>query len=233
MRSSFAASRISPPAPVDVAERALPPVARPARRLVPSCLRVCPADRHYTAPPMRGRHTIVVLEGDQTGQELLEEAPAGARAGRDRRRARLLRFDLSLENRRGDGERGRPRGGCRDPRARPRAEGGDRDAGDARRRRLAEPDPPRGDRRQGDRPHGPPDPGVFADRRRARADLDRAHGRRRRLRRDGVARRRGRRRGRVPHGADRAARSAMRSPSSRSARRSGAAPRSSAGRSTR
>ena len=105
-----------------------------------------------------------------------------------------------------DGERGRARGGGGDPRARPRAEGGDDHAGGPRRRRLAEPDPPRGDRRQGDRPHRPADPRRRAVRRRPRADLDRADGRRRRLRREGVARGRGRRRGRVPHRADRAPR---------------------------
>ena len=91
-----------------------------------------------------------------------------------------------------DAERGRPRGGGGDPRARARTEGGDDHAGDARRRRLAEPDPARGDRRQGDRPHRPAHSRRRAVRRRARADLGRAHGGRRRLRRQGMARGRGR-----------------------------------------
>lgn len=45
-------------------------------------------------------HTVVVLEGDQTGQELLEEALRvvdQAIIGLD---LNLSRFDLSLENRR-------------------------------------------------------------------------------------------------------------------------------------
>ena len=80
----------------------------------------------------------------------------------------LPRFDLSLESRRATKNARRARGCRGDPRARPRAEGRDGDAGDARRRRLAEPDPARGDRRQGDRPHRPPHPGRRAVRRRAR-----------------------------------------------------------------
>jgi isocitrate/isopropylmalate dehydrogenase len=54
---------------------------------------------------MRDEHTIVVLEGDETGQELLEEAlrviapdVIGVELG-------LTRFDLSLENRRQTGNR--------------------------------------------------------------------------------------------------------------------------------
>src|SRR4051794_6197318 len=55
---------------------------------------------NYTAHPMRDENTIVVLEGDQTGQELLEEAlrvlePAVIGVSLD-----FPRFDLSLENRR-------------------------------------------------------------------------------------------------------------------------------------
>src|SRR3954463_12033080 len=54
----------------------------------------------YTAHPMRDENTIVVLEGDQTGQELLEEAlrvlePVVIGVELD-----FPRFDLSLENRR-------------------------------------------------------------------------------------------------------------------------------------
>ena len=54
----------------------------------------------YTAHPMRDDTTIVVLEGDETGQELLEEAlrvVAPDVIGVD---LELPRFDLSLANRR-------------------------------------------------------------------------------------------------------------------------------------
>src|SRR3954449_8617428 len=58
------------------------------------------SSRNYTAHSMRDENTIVVLEGDQTGQELLEEAlrvlePAVIGVSLD-----FPRFDLSLENRR-------------------------------------------------------------------------------------------------------------------------------------
>src|SRR3954449_1784005 len=58
------------------------------------------SSRNYTAHSMRDENTIVVLEGDQTGQELLEEAlrvlePAVIGVELD-----FPRFDLSLENRR-------------------------------------------------------------------------------------------------------------------------------------
>ena len=86
-----------------------------------------------------------------------------------------------------DTERSRSRGGCGDPRARFRPEGRDGDAREGGRRRVAEPDPPRGDRWQGHRPHRPPHPWGCSVRRRARADLRRPHGRRRRVRREGVA----------------------------------------------
>jgi isocitrate/isopropylmalate dehydrogenase len=57
----------------------------------------------YTAQPMRDDTTIVVLEGDETGQELLEEAlrvlaPVVIGVELD-----FPRFDLSLENRRATG----------------------------------------------------------------------------------------------------------------------------------
>ena len=69
-----------------------------------------------------------------------------------------------------------------------------------------EPDPPRGDRRQGDRADRPSHSRRPPRRRCARADLRRSHGGRRRVRREGVARGRGRRRGRLPHRAHRAER---------------------------
>ncbi len=46
------------------------------------------------------RNTIVVLEGDQTGQELLEEALRAIAPDVIEIELELPRFDLSLENRR-------------------------------------------------------------------------------------------------------------------------------------
>ena len=71
--------------------------------------------------------TIVVLEGDQTGQELLEESLRRAAPGRDRDRARAAAVrPLARESAR-NAERGRPRGGTRDPHPRARPQGGDGD----------------------------------------------------------------------------------------------------------
>src|SRR5258708_33165543 len=58
------------------------------------------ANRSLHCPPMRDESTIVVLEGDQTGQELLEEglrvlAPDVIGLELD-----FIRYDLSLANRR-------------------------------------------------------------------------------------------------------------------------------------
>ncbi len=149
--------------------------------------------------------TIVVLEGDQTGQELLEESLRVLAPDVIGLELDLPRFDLSLEHRRATRNAVVHEAAAAIRAARARPEGGDDHAGGTRRRRLAEPDPARGDRRQGDRPHRPPHPGRRPVRRRPRADLGRAHGGRRRVRREGVARGRRRRRGRVPHRADRAA----------------------------
>ena len=81
---------------------------------------------------------------------------------------------------------------------------------------------------------GPPHPGRAPGRRHPRADLGRAHGGRRCLRRQGVARGQRRRRSRVPHRAHRARASAGSSPSTRSSTRAqDRARRSSAARSTR
>ena len=98
--------------------------------------------------------TIVVLEGDQTGQELLEESLRVLAPDVIGLEIDLPRFDLSLEH-----GAARPRtpvvheaaAAIREHGLGP--EGGDGHARGARRRRLAEPDPARGDRRQGDRPH--------------------------------------------------------------------------------
>ena len=54
--------------------------------------------------------TIVVLEGDQTGQELLEEVAARARPEVIGLEVALPRFDLSLAKRRETAKRRRPRG---------------------------------------------------------------------------------------------------------------------------
>jgi isocitrate/isopropylmalate dehydrogenase len=54
----------------------------------------------YTAHPMRNGNTIVVLEGDQTGQELLEEALRVLAPDVIGVELRFPRFDLSLEARR-------------------------------------------------------------------------------------------------------------------------------------
>src|SRR3954452_7642958 len=59
-----------------------------------------PDGRCLHCPPMRDEHTIVVLEGDQTGQELLEEALRIPRPDVIGVELDFPRFDLSLENRR-------------------------------------------------------------------------------------------------------------------------------------
>src|SRR5437763_1431926 len=59
-----------------------------------------PGGRCLHCPPMRDEHTIVVLEGDQTGQELLEEALRVLRPDVIGVELDFPRFDLSLENRR-------------------------------------------------------------------------------------------------------------------------------------
>jgi isocitrate/isopropylmalate dehydrogenase len=58
---------------------------------------------HYTAQPMRIENTIVILEGDQTGQELLEEALRVLAPDVIGVELEFLRFDLSLEERRATG----------------------------------------------------------------------------------------------------------------------------------
>ena len=150
--------------------------------------------------------TIVVLEGDQTGQELLEEAlrvlaPDVIGATLD-----FPRFDLSLENRRATENQVVYEAAAAIKRARLRAEGGHDHSGARRATSAPQPHAPRGDRRQGHRQDRPQDPGRRALRRSPLADLGRTHGGRRRLRRQGMARRRRRRRGCAAHGANRAER---------------------------
>ena len=105
-------------------------------------------------------HTrLVVCEGDETGQELLDEAlrvldpsviGCPARPGPVRP---LPREPAPHAERRGvRGGRGHGRGG-------PRAQGGHRHAAGDGRRRLAQPHPARRGRRLGHRPDRPTDPG--------------------------------------------------------------------------
>ena len=152
-----------------------------------------------------------------------------ARHGCPRRRPRATRPDRSCSRRRSavlsrtssgssstsplrplaraaprDGERDRPRGCRRHRPPRARAEGRDRDAGGrgdvgSPNRILREDIGGKVIVRTGRRIP------ASSRRRRPLPHLGRPHGRRRRLRREGVARGRGRRRGRLPHGADRAA----------------------------
>src|SRR5881227_426476 len=59
-----------------------------------------PERRCLHCPPMRDENTIVVLEGDQTGQELLEESLRVLAPEVIGVELEFPRFDLSLENRR-------------------------------------------------------------------------------------------------------------------------------------
>ena len=146
---------------------------------------------------------IVVLDGDETGQELLEESLRVLDSELLGLEVELERFDLSLENRRAtqNGVVERVGGAMRDAglgiKAATITPEGREDVG------TPEPDRARGDRRQGDRPDRPPAAGSRADGRRPLPDLGRADGRRGRLRRRAVARGRAgrRRRGRLPQGA--------------------------------
>ena len=137
---------------------------------------------------MPDRPRIIVLEGDQTGQELLEQAlrvldPAVCGVPLE-----FEHYDLSLENRRRTGNevvlaaaRAMREAGLRD-------QGRDHHARGRRRRRQPEQDPARGGRRPGDHPRRPADPGCEPGRGRSPSDRGRAHGGRRRLRRRGAAR---------------------------------------------
>ena len=171
------------------------------------------APDHVLCAPARGPTAIVsgmaddvriiVLEGDETGQELLEQAVRVLDPSVTQVDVELEHYDLSLENRRKTNNEVVVKAAARDGRVGLRPEGGDDHARGRRRRRQPEPDPARGDRRQGDHPHRPPDPGRDAGRRRALPDLGGPDGGRRRLRREAVARGdRGRRRDRAPRGAD-------------------------------
>ena len=69
--------------------------------------------------------SVVVLEGDETGQELLEQSPARARRRAAGPGAGAERFDLSLENRRATSNEVVNEAARGDARGRPGAEGGD------------------------------------------------------------------------------------------------------------
>ena len=143
---------------------------------------------------------IIVLEGDETGQELLEQAirvldPALTQVRPGSRALRPVAGEPPPDQQRGGSRRrrarcGRPASASRRPRSRRRA-----------RTTSAVPNrhPARGDRRQGDHPHRAAHPGRDPDRRRALPDRGGPHGRRRRLRREAVAQGGGRRRDRLPH----------------------------------
>ena len=137
------------------------------------------------------RKTIVVLEGDETGQELLEEALRVIAPDVIGVEFELPRYDLSLDNRRAtqnavvhEAAKAVREAGLGLKAATTTPEG----AGDVG-------SPNRILREEiggaGDRPHGEAHPRRRARGRRPRPDLGRADGCRRRVRREGVARRRG------------------------------------------
>ena len=99
------------------------------------------------------RSPIVALDGDETGQELLEQSLRVLDPELLGIELEVERFDLSLENRRATNN-----AVCTEAASAMRETGLGLKAatitpGGRRRRRQPEPDPARGDRRQGDRPH--------------------------------------------------------------------------------
>ena len=96
--------------------------------------------------PAMDTHTIVVLEGDETGQELLEEALRVLAPDVVGVALEFPRFDLSLESRRATANAVVHEAARAIVDGRARAEGGDDHARERRRRRQPEPDPARGDR---------------------------------------------------------------------------------------
>ena len=137
---------------------------------------------------------IVVLDGDQTGQELLEQALRVLDPDVLGFEFELRRFDLSLQHRRETSNAVVHEAAAATNEAGFALKAATITPEGARRRRLAEPDPARGGRRQGDHPHRPAHPGCEPGRRRAPPDQRRADGGRGRLRRRAVARGRARRR---------------------------------------
>ena len=124
-------------------------------------------DRQATPPVCRRRggygvrrpwcgipRQIIVLEGDETGQELLEQAIRVLDPGLSSASTlELVHYDLSLEKRRETDNEVVHEAARGDARGRLRHQGRDDHARGQGRRRLPEPHPPRGGRRQGHRPH--------------------------------------------------------------------------------
>ena len=161
---------------------------------------------HLTTP------TIVVLEGDQTGQELLARIAARARPIRHRYRARVRTLRSLARKPPRDAETSVVHEAAEAMKATTaRAQSGDDHAGSERatsvrpiailRKRIDGKVIVRTGRKL---------PRVRPGRRHSRADLGRAHGGRRRLRRQGMARGRRRRRNRLPHRNDLAQRVPLR-----------------------
>src|ERR1051326_4963107 len=90
MRSIVAGSRISRPRPPRERNDPLRPVL----------VGIFSGERIYTGRRMRDENVIVVLEGDQTGQELLEEAVRVLASDVIGVELEFPRFDLSIEARR-------------------------------------------------------------------------------------------------------------------------------------
>ena len=89
-----------------------PSTPRASSHLCAPSRRCTRSARHYHPPPMDPR-TIVVLEGDETGQELLEEALRALAPDVIGIELAFPRFDLSLATPARDRERGRLRGCAR------------------------------------------------------------------------------------------------------------------------
>ena len=157
--------------------------------------------------------------GDETGQELHARS-----AARDRTTASsnsssdsstsISRSRIGARRATASSPKLRSRSNARASGSKPRRSRRRRRATSARRNAILR----RETRRKSHRSHGPPPAGRATGRRNPRADLDRAHGRRRCLRRQGMARAKRRRRGRLPYRSGSSAASAASSPSTPSAR---------------
>ena len=120
---------------------------------------------------------IIVLEGDETGQELLEQALRVLDPAVTKVDVALEHYDLSLENRRRTDNDVVTAAAAAHARGPLRHQGGDHHARGRRRCGQPQPSAAGGDRRQGDHPHGPSHPGRHAGGRRPLPDRRRAHGR--------------------------------------------------------
>src|SRR5204863_4169676 len=139
--------------------------SRPRGRRRPRTTSIARKPRGYRASAVADPLSITVLEGDETGQELLDAALRVFDPDLLGLEIELDRHSLSLERRRETDN-----GVVHEAAAAMRASGLGIKAGtitpEGRRRRVAQPDPARGGRRQGHHPHRPPDPGRHAGRRR-------------------------------------------------------------------